>query len=255
MKLTIDTDSQTLHIQNGNDVKTTNLYSKEAFELISEQWVKVGWNEKYEYTFSWFGRPMIQLPEDIVRMQEVIYNIKPDIIIETGVAHGGSLIYYASLCKAMGKGKVIGVDIEIRPNNRKSIEEHELYNLITLIEGGSTEQTIFNKVKSYISENDNVLIILDSCHTKEHVYKELELYSLLVTVGSYIIVEDGIMRDLYDVPKGEKSWADDNPSQAALDFVKNHDDFIIEQPKWMFNESNLDKNITHWPNAWLKKIK
>lgn len=255
MKLTIDTDNEKLYIDNVKDVRTINLYSKEAFELISEQWMKLGWNEKYEYTFTWFGRPMIQFPEDVVRIQEVIYNIKPDIIIETGVAHGGSLIYYASLCKAMEKGKVIGVDIEIRPHNRKAIEEHELYDLITLIEGSSTEESVFNKVKSHINENDKVLIILDSCHTKEHVYKELELYSVLVTKGSYIIVEDGIMKDVYDLPKGKTSWKYDNPSEAALDFVKDHDDFVIEQPKWLFNESNLDKNITQWPNAWLKKIK
>ncbi|URZ16000.1 cephalosporin hydroxylase family protein [Clostridium felsineum] len=198
-------------------------------------------------------RPIIQLPEDMVRIQEVIYDLKPDCIIETGVAHGGSLVYYASLCKAMGKGRVIGVDIEIRPHNRKAIEEHELYPLITLIEGNSTSDEVINNVKNLIKEDETVLVILDSCHTEEHVTSELELYSKFVTKESYIIVQDGIMKDLDDVPRGNISWKKDNPSVAAINFLKKHSDFILEQPNWKFNESNLDQNITEWPNAWLKR--
>ena len=99
--------------------------------------MRVGWNQKYQYTFSWMGRPVIQLPEDMMRMQEVIYRLQPDLIVETGVAHGGSLIFYASLCKAIGKGRVVGIDIEIRPHNRMAIESHPLAGLITLIEGSS----------------------------------------------------------------------------------------------------------------------
>lgn len=254
MKLTIDTDNKLFHIDDGIKARTIKLYSKEAFELISEQWIKVGWNEKYVYTFSWLGRPIIQLPEDMIKIQEVIYRIKPDVIIETGVAHGGSLIYYASLCKVIGKGRVIGIDIEIRPHNRKAIEEHELVPLITLIEGNSTDKEIIDKVKKQVYSGEKVLVILDSCHNKEHVYKELELYSKLVTQGSYIVAADGIMHNLYDVPRGKKEWYNNNPLQAAIDFVKENKEFIIEQPIWNFNESNLDKNITHWPSAWLKKV-
>jgi cephalosporin hydroxylase len=135
MKLIIDTTEKTLTCEIDSQKQVLYLYTKEAFELISLQWVKVGWNQKYSYTFSWLGRPIIQLPEDMIRIQEVIYQVKPDVIIETGVAHGGSLIYYASLFKAMGKGRVVGVDIEIRPHNRKAIEEHELSSFITLVEG------------------------------------------------------------------------------------------------------------------------
>src|SRR5688572_26232100 len=111
MKLTIDTDARTLVIEEGGRTRKLDLYSREAFEHISRQWVRVGWNEKYPYTFAWMGRPIIQAPEDIVRAQEVLYRVKPDVLVETGVAHGGSLIFYASLFKAMGKGRVIGVDI------------------------------------------------------------------------------------------------------------------------------------------------
>ncbi|URZ06300.1 cephalosporin hydroxylase family protein [Clostridium felsineum] len=253
MKILIDTDSNKMSIEEKGINKEIELYSKEAFETISNQWLKVGWNEKYTYTFSWFGRPIIQLPEDMVRIQEVIYDLKPDCIIETGVAHGGSLVYYASLCKAMGKGRVIGVDIEIRPHNRKAIEEHELYPLITLIEGSSISEEVINSVKSLIKKDEKVLVILDSCHTEEHVTSELELYSKFVTKESYIIVQDGIMKDLDDVPRGNISWKKDNPSTSAIKFLKKHDEFILEQPKWKFNESNLNKNITEWPNAWLKR--
>src|SRR5688572_29114118 len=148
MKLTIDTESRTLVIEESGRSRTLDLYSREAFEQISRQWVRVGWGEKYQYTFSWMGRPIIQLPEDIVRVQEVIHRVQPDVIIETGVAHGGSLILYASLCKAMGKGRVVGIDIDIRPHNRKAIESHPLAPLITLIEGSSVEPRVVAATKA-----------------------------------------------------------------------------------------------------------
>lgn len=252
MKILIDTDNKSINI---DDKQNMELYSKESFELLSDLWLKIGWNQKYVYTFSWLGRPIIQLPEDAMRIQEVIYRIKPDVIIETGVAHGGSLIFYAGLCKIMEKGRIVGIDIEIRPHNRKSIEEHELFEYITLIEGSSTDENIVNQVKSLINPGEKVLVILDSCHTREHVLKELQLYSDIVNKDSYIVATDGSMKDLYDVPRGQAEWKTENPTQAAIDFVKENDDFVIEQPAWPFNESNLDKNITHWPGAYLRKIK
>jgi cephalosporin hydroxylase len=229
------------------------LYSREAFELISKQWLKLGWNEKYVYTFSWMGRPIIQLPEDMVRIQEVIYRIKPDVIIETGIAHGGSLIYYASLCKAMEKGRVIGVDIEIRPHNRKAIEAHELFPYLTLIEGSSTSPEIIERVHAQIEEGEVVLVILDSCHTKAHVLDELEAYAPLVAAGSYVVVTDGLMQDLHDVPHGNANWVWDNPRIAAAEFVACHPEFVVEKPGWTFNESELKENITHWPGAYLRR--
>jgi cephalosporin hydroxylase len=254
MKLIIDTDKKMLVLENNNQAHTIDLYSKEAFELISQYWLKVGWDQKYPYTFSWLGRPIIQLPEDIIRAQEVIYRVKPDVVIETGVAHGGSLIFYASLCKTMGKGRVIGVDIEIRPHNRKSIEAHELFSYITLIEGSSTDKVIIDKIKSLVKPDEVVMVILDSNHTKQHVLNELEAYHGLVTHGSYIVATDGIMRELHDVPSGNSVWINDNPSAAAIEFSKRHPEFIIEQPPWPFNESGLTENITHWPGAWLKRL-
>ncbi len=254
MKLTIDTDKQVLTCEDENKVQEFGLYTKKAFELVSLQWVRVGWNQKYQYSFSWMGRPIIQLPEDMIRTQEVIYRVKPDVIIETGVAHGGSLIYSASLMKGMGiNGRVIGVDIEIRPHNRKAIEEHELFPAITLIEGSSTDQAIVEQVKALVKPDNKVLVILDSNHTKQHVADELEAYCDLVTPGSYIVATDGIMKDLHDVPRGDADWIWDHPTDAAKEFTASHPEFVVEQPEWPFNESDLSENITHWPGAWLRR--
>ena len=253
MKLIIDTSAKTLINETNGESRTIDLFSKEAFELISHQWLNVGWNQKYPYTFTWMGRPIIQLPEDMIRMQEVIYNVKPDVIIETGIAHGGSLIFYASLCNILKKGRVIGIDIEIRPHNREAIESHEMFPLITLIEGDSTSLEVFTHVKSLINSNETVLIILDSCHSKKHVLDELERYNTLVTFGSYIIATDGIMKDLYNAPNGNSGWRQDNPVAAVNDFIAKHQEFVIEEPVWTFNESELTSRITHWPSAFIKK--
>lgn len=254
MKIIIDTQKKSLAYELNGEKRELELYSQEAFKLLSFQWLKTGWNQKYTYTFSWLGRPIIQLPEDMIRTQEVIYRVKPDVIIETGVAHGGSLIYYASLCKVMGKGRVIGIDIEIRPYNRQAIEEHELASWITLVEGSSTDINIVTQVKNLVNPGETILVILDSCHTKQHVANELEAYYELVTPDSYIVATDGIMKDLYDVPRGKPEWEGDNPVAAAQEFAAKHSEFILEQPSWPFNESDLTENITHWPGAWLRRI-
>ena len=190
----------------------------------------------------------------MVRIQnEVIYRVKPDVIIETGIAHSGSLIFYASLCKVMEKGRVIGIDIEIRPHNRKAIELHEMFPLITLIEGSSTTPEILKQVKKLVKPGESVLIILDSCHTKQHVLNELEGYHDIVTSGSYLVATDGIMKDLYDVPRGKPEWKSDNPVEAVNEFLKKHPEFVLEQPPWPFNESELTENVTHWPSAFLRR--
>lgn len=255
MRLTIDTSVNELRREDENGTMVLPLYSTEAFELLSEQWLKVGWNEKYPYTFSWMGRPVIQAPEDIVRVQEVIYRVRPDVLIETGVAHGGSLVFYASLFKAMGNGRVIGVDIEIRPHNRRAIEAHELSSLITLIEGSSVAPDVVARVRAMAADARTVMVILDSNHTSEHVLAELEAYHPLVTVGSYIVATDGSMQDLHDVPRGKPEWKTDNPVTAARRFAQAHPEFLIEQPAWPFNESRLSTNITHWPSAWLRRLR
>ncbi len=254
MKISIDTQTGVVTTETEDQTNQIELYSREAFELLSKIWLKVGWNEKYSYTFSWLGRPVIQNPEDLIRAQEVIYRLKPDVIIETGIAHGGSLIYYASLCKALGKGRVVGIDVEIRPENRRAIEDHDLHDYITLLNGSSIDPAILQQVQSLIQQDERVLIFLDSNHTKSHVLAELEAYHNLVTPGSYIVATDGLMKDLHDVPKGKPEWLTDNPMDAALDFAHAHPEFILEQPEWIFNESGLQANITYWPCAWLRRV-
>lgn len=254
MKITISTTSKSITIEDGADVRCVDLYSKEGFEVISQQWLEVGWNEKHPYTFTWLGRPIIQLPEDILRAQEVIYQVKPDVIVETGVAHGGSLILYASLCKAMGRGRVIGVDIEVREHNRRAIESHELAPLVSLVEGSSVEVSTVAEVRKLLYPGDTVMVFLDSCHAKHHVALELDLYSSLVTQGSYIVATDGSMRQLAKVPRGRPEWEWDNPMMAAIEFAAKNPEFELRQPDWLFNESSLDTNITHWPSAWLRRV-
>ena len=252
MRIVIDTGEKTLTA----DGRRLDLYGKEAFELISDLWLKTSWNQKYSYTFTWLGRPIIQHPEDLVRLQEAIVTLRPDVIIETGVAHGGSLIFYASLFKAMGsQGRVVGIDIEMRPQNRKAIESHELASYITLIEGDSAAPEIVERARAFVRPGDKVMVILDSNHTKAHVAKELEAYAPLVSPGSYIIATDGIMGLVHDAPRGNPEWISDNPSQAASEFAARHPDFGFEELRWQFNESELDRTITAWPDAWLKRIR
>ena len=254
MKLTIDTDKKTLTVGTGDQSQVLDLYSPDAFALISRQWIKVGWDQQYSYTFSWMGRPIIQLPEDMVRTQEVIHRVQPDVIIETGVAHGGSLIYYASLCKALEKGRVIGIDIEIRSPNRAAVEAHPLSDYITLIEASSTDPSTVTRVHDLVAQGETALVILDSNHSKQHVADELNAYHDLVTPGSYIVATDGIMRDLDDVPHGTAQWATDNPATAAQEFAAAHPEFELEQPAWTYNESELRDNLTYWPDGWLRRL-
>ena len=216
--------------------------------------MKLSWNQKYSYTFTWMGRPVIQHPEDMIRFQEIVCDVRPDIIVETGVAHGGSLVYCASLMKAMGKGRqVIGVDIEIRPHNRKAIEEHCMWPMITLIEGSSTAPEIVEQVRALIRPDDCVLVVLDSDHSYAHVANELENYAPFITSGSYIVATDGIMREVADTPLGKKDWIDDNPANAAEAFAATHPEFILGHPAWQFNESGLEHEITGWPSAYLRR--
>ncbi len=252
MKLIIDTTEGKLTRETEAETRVLELYSKESFQLISQQWLKIGWNQKYPYTFSWLGRPIVQLPEDMIRVQEVIYRVRPDVIIETGVAHGGSLIYYASLCNVMERGRVIGVDIEIRPHNRRAIETHEMSHLITLIEGSSTSPDVVQHVHSLVKSGEVVLVILDSNHSKQHVADELEAYCDLVTRDSYIVATDGLMKDLYDSPKGTAKWEWDHPAAAAAEFVASHRDFVLVEKS--LKVIRLSTNAHHFDPAYVKMV-
>lgn len=259
MDCQIDTKKQQIILE---DKSIIPLYSPQGFKIFSQVWLKVGWDQKYPYSFTWLGRPIIQIPEDPFRLQEVIYATKPDVIVETGIAHGGSLIFFASLCKLMGKGRVIGVDVEIRPHNRKAIESHELYDLITMIEGNSISDEIFQQVKELIHKEESVLAVLDSFHSYDHVLNELNLYSQIVSVGSYIIATDGSQQFLHDTPRAKadysgyaETWSNNNPAKAIEDFVAKNPNFKVEEPEFLFNEGNVDFRVSHWVDAFIKKVK
>lgn len=229
------------------------LASPEAFELISQAWLRAGWDSKYVYGFSWLGRPVIQLPEDLIRIQELIYQLQPDVIVETGVAHGGSLIFYASLCAAMGKGRVIGIDIEIRPHNREEIESHRLSTMIHLIEGSSTALEVVKQVQGRIASTDSVLVLLDSNHSQGHVADELEAYGPMVNPGSFIVACDGIMQQVAGAPRTESDWSWNNPISAIQEFLRTHQEFEACEPIWPFNEGLVRNRVTYWPQAYLRR--
>jgi cephalosporin hydroxylase len=255
----VDSDRQEIIL---DDKSKVSLYTPEGFRALSDLWLKVGWDQKYLYGFTWMGRPIIQNPDDMVRMQEVIYSIKPNFIIETGIAHGGSLIYYASLLHAMGHGRVVGVDIEIRSHNRKSVEEHELFHLIDLIEGSSTDTLVLKQVEDIVGIGRTIIVILDSAHDYDHVLKELKLYSEFVSEGSYIVVTDGSQEYLHVTPRAKNdypgyvdTWETNNPQKSAEDFVKENLGFKLVEPNFPFNEGNINFRVTLWPSAFIRRLK
>jgi len=259
-KIEIDLEAGRVRAVTGDETCDYEINSPEAFQILSKAWLRCGWQNKHVYTFSWMGRPVIQLPEDLLRTQEVIYRLQPDVIVETGIAHGGSLIFYASLCKAMGKGRVIGVDIEIRPPNREALENHELFDFIELIEGDSISPQIVDQVASQIGPDETVFVMLDGNHTQTHVQAELELYSPLVSVGSYLVAADGVMQDLaglqrYQDARANDDWHWNNPQVAARQFVADNPNFVIEPPKFEFNESPITEAITYCPDGWIKRVR
>lgn len=206
---------------------------------------------KYNYTyhFDWLGIPIIQYPQDMVAMQELVWKLKPDLIIETGVARGGSLIFYSSLLELIGKGVVLGIDIDIRTNNRKAIESHPMFKRISLIEGSSISEETLAKVKKTVVGKEVIMVLLDSNHTHEHVIEELKLYSNFVTKGSYLVVFDTVIDDLPDNLVSNRSWGKGNsPKSAVHEFLKTHSEFEID--KSIQNKLLL----TVAPDGYLKRV-
>lgn len=251
----INDEDATVLVRSDKGEQSFPMASSEAFAAVSRAWLRAGWDTKHVYSFTWMGRPIIQLPEDMVRLQEVIWTETPDVIVETGVAHGGSLIFYASLFEAVGSGRVIGVDIEIRPHNRLAIEAHPMFKRIELIEGSSTDPSVVSAVHDRISANDKVMVILDSNHSRAHVLDELRAYAPMVQVGGYLVATDGVMQDLTGAPRSAEDWETNNPQQAARDFVAEDDRFLIEEPDWLFNEGMVQERVTYWPSCYVRRTR
>jgi len=201
-----------------------------SFKNLTKSWFKLSEKYQYSFHFSWLGRPIIQYPQDIVALQEIIWKVQPELIIETGIARGGSLVFLAAMLQLIGKGKVIGIDIDIRKYNRIEIEKHPLIKRIKMIEGSSIDEKIVKKVYEIAKNKKRVLVILDSNHSHEHVLKEMELYSPLVKKNSYLIVFDTIIEDISDPSKlshQKRPWGKgNNPKTAVKHFLKNNTRFV-----------------------------
>lgn len=192
---------------------------------------------KYSYNFEWLGRPIIQYPQDIVAMQELIFRIKPDLIVETGIAHGGSLIFSASmlelnvLCGGPADARVLGIDIDIRAHNRAAIEAHPMMRRIDMIEGSSIDPAIVARVEQAAAGKERVLVCLDSNHTHDHVLAELRAYAPLVTPGSYCVVFDTIIERFTEDTYPDRPWGPGNNAMTAVDaYLADHPDFEIDHP-------------------------
>lgn len=206
---------------------------------------------KYSYNFTWLGRPIIQYPQDMIAMQEIIWRVKPDLIIETGIAHGGSLIFSASMLELLGgDGRVLGIDIDIREHNRLEIEKHPMFKRIDMIQGSSIDEDIAKQVHVFAKDKKRVMIFLDSMHTHDHVLKELQLYSPLVTKGSYLVVFDTVIEDMPDDFFPDRPWGKgNNPKTAVREFLKNNDRFVVDRDI----ENKL--LITVGPDGYLKRVR
>jgi cephalosporin hydroxylase len=227
------------------------LGSDERLREFSRQWIIDTSRYRYSYNFTWLGRPIIQFPQDIVALQEIIWHVKPDLIVETGIAHGGSLIFHASLLELSGRnGRVLGIDIEIRQHNRIEIETHPVSKRITMFEGSSVDKDIISRVYEFARGSKRVLVILDSNHCHAHVLNELRNYSPLVKKGSYIIVFDTIIEDMPEDFFPDRPWGKgNNPRTAVREFLKTDDRFVVDK--------NIENKllITVAPEGYLKCIK
>jgi cephalosporin hydroxylase len=254
-RITIDPVTATVTVAeaDGKDPRIHSFDSTEAFRLVADAWLRIGWDQKYVYSFTWLGRPVIQLPEDLLRLQELIVSVGPDVIIETGVAHGGSLVFWATLCRALGRGRVVGVDIEIRAHNRRAIEEHPLHDLITLVEGDSTDPETVAGVGRLVGPGETTIVLLDSGHSKEHVLGELRAYADLVTPGSFILVADAIMESVVGAPRTEPDWSWNNPAGAIAEFLAEDPRFAAEEPEFEFNEGLVTERVTYWRGGLLRR--
>lgn len=233
-----------------NIKKIKKMWKDTNFKNLSKKWFLDSFQHEYSYHFKWLGRPIIQYPQDMIAIQELIWKIKPDLIIETGIAHGGSLILSASILELIGKGEVIGIDIEIKKHNRMPMENHPLGKRIHMIEGSSISKSIRNKVYEFAKGKKRVMVILDSNHTHKHVLNELKLYSPLVTKGSYLVVMDTIIEYMPKSFFKNRPWGiGDNPMSAVKEFLKHNKRFKVD------NIIEKKLVITVAPNGYLKCIK
>ena len=222
----------------------------QELKSLSRNWFDTASKHEYSYHFTWMGLPIIQFPQDIVAMQEIIWEVKPDLIIETGVARGGSIIYYSSLLELIGNdGIVVGIDIDIRKHNRELIEQHPMFSRVKLIEGSSTSVETVEEVKAIAKKKSKVMVCLDSNHTHDHVLAELNLYAPLTSLGSYCVVFDTVVEEMpADYDWGSRWGRGNNPKTAVNEFLKEHAGFQIDE------NINNKLLISVAPDGYLKRV-
>ena len=223
-----------------------SIYSEEGYRALAELFTRSGWQNRLAYEVTWLGVPIIQVPEDMVIMQELLWRVRPDVVIECGVAHGGALLLYASILELLGKGRAIGIDNEIRKYNRLAIQSHPLSRRLELVEGSSIDRELVDRVRASIGPSATVLVALDSNHSRGHVRRELECYAPFVTSGSYVVVFDTVMPVVADAPRAGAGWSDDNPLEAVRDFLRSNADFEVD-------ESLHRLGVTHCHSGFLKR--
>ncbi len=244
-------DEKTFKKRNRDHIK--KLGQNKSLKKLSNKWMMESSLLEYSYHFSWLGRPIIQFPQDIIALQEIIWKIKPDLIIETGIARGGSLIFSASILELIGKGRVLGIDIEIRKENFRKIVKHRLSKRIKMLEGSSIDKDIISQVYKIANKNKKILVILDSNHSHDHVLSELNAYSKLVKKGSYLIVFDTSINDIpkkYSKKLMSGNWSkENNPKTAVREFLRYNNRFNVDK------EIENKLLITVAPDGYLKCIK
>ena len=234
----------------GPEDKALDIYSPEGMRILADLWVKTYLHNKLTHDITWLGRPIIQFPEDVIMMQELIWAERPDAIVETGIAHGGSAVFHASMLELLGRGEVYAVDIDIRAHNRVEIEKHPQFSRIHLFEGSSVDQSVFDTVAAAVRAggHERPLVVLDSCHSRDHVRREMELYGELVPVGSYMVVMDGVQRDVWDIPRGKPEWREDHPLAAIEAFLADH------PGQWEVDERYTRLLVTTNPRGFLRRV-
>lgn len=226
------------------------LAENERGHELSLDWLMAVAENKYTYNFTWMGVPIIQFPQDIVAMQEIIWRVKPDLIIETGIARGGSLIFYASMLELIGNGHVLGIDIDIRPHNREVIEAHPMFKRITMFQGSSVSDDMASRVRGFAKEYKKILVVLDSNHTHEHVLRELKFYAPLTSVGSYCVVFDTVVEDIPEGSFPDRPWdKGDNPKTAVWAYLEEDERFEID------SDIHNKIMVTVAPDGYLRRMR
>lgn len=233
------------------EANITRLGGAVELQRTSARWLRQTHDLKYDYNFSWFGRPVLQLPQDLMALQELVFAVRPDRIVETGIAHGGSLVFFASLLHLLDQGgRVLGIDVDIRAHNRRELDAHPMRKHIDLLQGSSIAASTVAAVRDAVADCERVMVVLDSDHTEAHVLAELRSYAPLVTAGSYLVVCDTVVEDLGDDAFPDRPWGPGNsPKSAVAKFLAECPDFVVDE------RIDAKLQLTNSPGGYLRCVR